>query len=170
MNVPTPSLLDIVTHTPLWVWPLLALLIWRGLKNTQARETDTRGLLLLTILSALSAYGIVSSGFSMVVGTGLLLGIAGGMAGGRYLEEHHPARVAAPGRLLLPGDWTTMATILVTFTLRYVKAVLGAVQPEMLTNPAVQLFSGAIGGFVAATLLTRMGLRLALLQTPAVSA
>ena len=25
-----PSVLDIVTHTPLWVWPLLALVVWLG--------------------------------------------------------------------------------------------------------------------------------------------
>jgi len=32
-----PSLFDIVVHTPLWVWPLLALVAWLGWMGRKPR-------------------------------------------------------------------------------------------------------------------------------------
>lgn len=33
----TPGLLDIVTHTPLWVWPLIAYALYAGWARTRDR-------------------------------------------------------------------------------------------------------------------------------------
>lgn len=167
----TPNLIDIVTHTPTWVWLLLSLLIWRGLMSTRERTTNLRALLLMpVILSTLSALGIISGGLSLAALAGVLIGAAGGVAAGRWLEERRPARIVVPGQLLLPGEWTTMATVMVNFTTHYTTSVMAAVAPDQLANPMVHTISVGISGFFAATLLTRMGLRLALLRSPALAA
>jgi len=167
----SPGLADIVIHTPIWVWPLLALLIWRGLRNTQPRETDMGGPILLPLLlSVLSAHGLLTGAFTAMVALGLVLGGAAGVATGRRLESRHPAQLVAPGRLLLPGDWTSLAIILVAFCLGYGRAVLGAVQPAALANPMVQLSSTTITAFIAAVLLTRMVMRLNRLRQTSLTA
>jgi hypothetical protein len=33
-----PSLLDIVTHTPVWAWLVLVALVWLGLQRTKPRD------------------------------------------------------------------------------------------------------------------------------------
>ena len=33
-----PSLLDILTHTPSWVWAVLVLVLWIGLRRTRDRD------------------------------------------------------------------------------------------------------------------------------------
>ena len=171
MSANTPSLADIVTHTPVWVWGLLALLIWRGLRATQPREADLRGLVMLPlILLALSLYGLATGPMTGMVGLGLLLGIGLGVVAGMALEARHPAIPVAPGGLQLAGEWTSLMTILVMFSLRYVRSVLDAVQPEALANPVVHLASTGIGVFVTTVLLTRTAQRLNILRQGAVAA
>lgn len=166
-----PNLIDIFTHTPSWVWLMLALLIWRGAKSTKAREVDLRGLLLMpTILAALSAYSLVSGGLSAEAVIGLPIGLVGGVWAGWLLENRHPARLVGPGQLMLPGEWTTTGTIVVVFSLRYASGVLAATAPALLKNPGVHMFSVGMTAFCAATLVTRMVLRLAILRTSDVAA
>lgn len=165
MHNDTPNLIEIVTHTPSWVWLILALLIWRGARSTRARVTDMRGLLLMPIIiTALSVYNLVSGGFSLAAVLGLAIGLVGGIWAGRQLEDRHPASLVGRGQLMLPGEWTTMITILVVFSLRYASGALAVTAPTLLRNPGVHMFSVAVTVFFATTLVTRMALRLAILR------
>ncbi|WP_052726461.1 DUF6622 family protein [Devosia epidermidihirudinis] len=165
MDQTTPTIFDIVSHTPSWVWIILALLIWRGIKQMQPREVGIRGLVLFPLLlMALSAYTILSSGLSMAVIAGVGLGALGGIAAGLSLERRYPSVPAGRGRLLLAGEWTSLAVILSAFTIRYVKTVAANVSPELLSNGTFQLVTVGISAFFGVMLLTRMISRLGVLN------
>ena len=51
--------LDIVTHTPTWVWFVFAGLVWFSLKRTQDRIVAVPRLLIFPlIVNAIEAYGL----------------------------------------------------------------------------------------------------------------
>lgn len=165
MTDTTPNLFDIVGHTPSWVWIVLALLIWRGIKSAQPREVGLGGVVLLPLLLvALSGYTIVSTGLSMATLAGVGLGVLAGVAAGLALEQRNPARALGDGRLRLPGDWISLAVILTSFAIRYVKTVAASVSPELLANGTFQLATIGISALFGAMLLTRMIARLLVLN------
>lgn len=165
MTDTTPNIFDIVSHTPSWVWVILALLIWRGIKSAQPREVGLRGVVLLPLLLvALSAYTIFSSGLTMAMIAGLGLGALSGVAAGLSLERRYPSVALGNSRLRLPGDWISLGVILTSFSIRYVKTVAASVAPELLTNGTFQLVTTGLSTLFGAMLVTRMVSRLLVLQ------
>src|SRR6476659_1650980 len=58
-----PSLLDIVLHTPLWVWPLLALVLWLGWWGRQPRTVPPLRLAILPMVALGSAVAGIGIGW-----------------------------------------------------------------------------------------------------------
>jgi hypothetical protein len=53
---------QIITHTPVWVWALLALLVGLGYSQSKARNIGMRRVIIIpVILTALSIYGTLSA-------------------------------------------------------------------------------------------------------------
>ncbi|MEO5805567.1 DUF6622 family protein [Devosia sp.] len=159
------SITTILAHTPFWVWIILALLIWRGLKSTMPREVGLTSLLLLpAALVLLSAYNIFSGGLTMAVVAGLAMGALLGIAAGLQLERRFAAVPVGPGRLLLPGEWTSLGVVLTVFATRYIKIVAGIVNPALAANGTFVLVMTGISAFTVAMLLTRTASRFRVMQ------
>jgi len=78
-------LISIVTHTPLWVWAVLAVFIYRGFAARRDRELSSRTLIALPlILAAIAFQGAVARfGVSFeTVGVWLVGLVAGACLGG----------------------------------------------------------------------------------------
>lgn len=75
----------VLTHTPLWVWGILALLIQRGLATMQPNSVTLPRLLLLPLVfTVLGAMGVARTGSLLAVAlvaaaAGLVSGIASGL-------------------------------------------------------------------------------------------
>ena len=55
-------LLEIITHTPTWVWGIFALLLWLGLSQSVDRQVTLRRVILLPIaMTGLSLHGTFSA-------------------------------------------------------------------------------------------------------------
>ena len=102
-----PSPLDIVLHTPLWVWPLLALVVWLG---WWARRPRTMRPLRLVALP-LVGLGVTISGALQSVMPGLTLG--GWLVGlllslpvGHAIGRRREVVRQEDGRLWIAGGWS----------------------------------------------------------------
>jgi hypothetical protein len=146
-------IVNILEHTPTWVWILFAGLLVLGLSQTLTREVSkTRATILPLIMVALSLSGVLSA-FSQVpialagwvVGVVLTLRFLAplvGVRGAFWLPETNRFRVQ--------GSWIPVTLIVGVFLTRYVAGAAIAIHPPLAANTTfalvLSLFYGLFAG------------------------
>ena len=138
-------LLQIVQHTPVWVWGLLAGLVAYGVSQARDREVGLARITILPlVMLALSFSGVVSA-FAHA-GIALLAwaaGIAVALSVGRPLVQARGARWdGTTGLLHVPGSWAPLVLIVALFLIKYIVGVTFALHHELAGNT---LFGAACG-------------------------
>jgi hypothetical protein len=147
-------ILEILSHTPIWVWGLLAALLALGWSQTRTRHVAPPRLLILPLV--LMGLGLTSMapGFAAVPLTAAVWLLAL-LAGAALLASRAPSAGAqwlpTEQRLQLPGSWVPMLLIIVIFSLRYSANVGMAFNPGWRSAPEVllplSLLYGGLSGF-----------------------
>jgi hypothetical protein len=144
-------LLQILTHTPVAVWALLAGLVALGLAQTRTRHAGPmRVLALPTLFVGLGLWSLLPGIESRpAVALLWLLALALGSAAGRRTALL-PGTVwlAAEGRFRVPGSWIPMGFILAIFSLRYTTSVAFVLHPEWRADFGVQAALAAVLGLL----------------------
>lgn len=151
-------ILQVLQHTPLWVWALFAALLALGLSQRRTRQVRPGQLLVLPL--ALLALGLwsMAPGFvaQPVVALLWIAALAIGIALGRRLTPPAgTAWLAQTQRLQLPGSWWPMVIIVLIFSLRYASGVGQALHPEWRADLAVQVPLALVFGTLSGLLLGR---------------
>ncbi len=152
------SAVAIASHTPVYVWFILGLVLLRAWQATRPRTTGMAGPLVLPgIIVVLGVVGLVA-GHATALETAVWVAalVLGGLVG-RPLGHHLLLR-AEPGppvRLHLRGSWLIFALILVIFALRYGMAVFDAVDPVAAHQPALRLVETVVRGALSGLLVGR---------------
>ncbi len=144
----TPFALTILSHTPPWVWLILAALVALGLLQARDHVLSARRLLIqplalaaLSVQSALGAFGL-----QPLVAAGWLLGVVAGAVLNRWLGLPRQVRVLADGRFAIGGSWAPMALLMGIFWLRYAIAASLAMLPALANLPGFELAACAVYG------------------------
>ncbi len=124
---------QILTHTPAYVWAILAFLVFRGVLALRDREiTITRMtiipavMLVLALQSIGARYGLASLAMAAwLAGTAAVVLQRWTFGGSRVFAG------ATPGTLRIRGSWRPLALMLAVFAIKYALAVLEAVQPQL---------------------------------------
>jgi hypothetical protein len=125
-----PSLLDIVTHTPLWVWALFALVLYMGYQRTRDRVVPLWRIAILPgVMLVLAATGWVNAGIATL--PAIAVGVVIGGVAGWLLEREGATRRLPHGKLWLRGEWWSFLQILVILSFRYTITVVAAVNPVL---------------------------------------
>ena len=145
-----PSALDIVLHTPLWVWPLLVLVLWLGWSARQPRVVHPLRLAALPLVGlGVTVAGVVQSAApAFTLGgwlVGLLLSLPVGFAVGRRRE----VKRQDDGRFWIGGGWFLLGFALSIFAVRYALGVTFGIWPRLALQPAWIVGAGAVGGMIA---------------------
>lgn len=140
----------IVSHTPIWVWLVLAFLVVRGIKAMKPGETSLGKLAIVPVL--FTAWGMWSINAryagSWQAWALWLVGIAAGAAIGWALLRRLQLRVEpTTGALWRGADYSLLPLLLVTFLVKYGFEVALAMSPELVADT----------GFRAAYLMTSGG-------------
>ena len=155
-------ILNILSHTPVWVWGLLAALIALGIAQTrQRRMAPWRLLMLPLVLLGLGLWSMAPGFIAQPLSAAFwLVALGAGVA----LLARRPAPAGAQWlpveqRLLLPGSWMPLLLILTIFLLRYAANVGMAFNPGWRSAPEVLLpLALAYGGFSGLFLGHALGL------------
>lgn len=162
-------LMQIFTHTPLWVWALAAGLLALGLWQRRTRRVAPAALLGLPLgMLALGLWTMAPAFVQLPVTVMIwLLALGGGLALGRCLPAPRGAAwLPATRRLHLPGSWLPLLLIGTIFSLRYASAITLALNPalrqDLIFQAPLALVFGLLGGiFLGRSLgllsLTRSG-------------
>ena len=161
-------LIQIVLHTPLWVWAILLALLWLGLSQTVSRQVGLRRIILLPLaMTAMSLHGTFTSfgatHWSWVLWTGAALATVAWFASSRA-----PAGVAyqrATRVFNLPGSWVPLCLMMAIFAIRYVVGVVLALHPELTRDLAVAAMVASLYGALSGVFIGRMLMLLGLART-----
>jgi len=161
---------QIVLHTPLWVWALLAFLVYRGLIAAGGREVPLKKTLIIPLLMfALSLHGTLSAfgpQLSTLAPWLLCLAIGAALAWALFRRDAvrpYPRR----GSVYLRGSWLPMALMLAIFATKYAVGVLLALQPQWAQQAGFALAVCALYGLFSGIFVGKMLRILALYRAAA---
>ncbi|MBZ0330735.1 hypothetical protein KZO25_10465 [Halomonas sp. ANAO-440] len=146
-------LIEIITNTPLWVWPLLLFLLYRGVQQSKAR---TVGLSRLGIIPAiflfLGCYGLIHAFgadpinlalWAFGIGLAVLLHIKLAIPRGVRFSPQQQS-------FLVPGSWQPLIIMLAIFCAKFTVGVIVGMQLPMADTAtfaaSVSLVYGLFGG------------------------
>lgn len=159
MNPDTPPLVQILIHTPPWVWLLLAGLLLLGATRLRTRSVSRPRLLLLPLV--LLGLGLTSTISSFTPAAAALAAWGAAFCGALLLGRRLPLPAGLrwdPTRreLQLPGSVLPMLLIVGIFLLRYAGTVSLVLHPDWRASTAVALPMAAAYGAIAGMLLGRV--------------
>lgn len=144
--------------TPVWVWVLLAFLIFIGVRSLKPSSASFGRLAVLPVVFLV--WGIASLVATFAVSP-ISLGawaaaFAAGIGLGRLLIA--PVAVRADktrGLLQLPGSWVNLAMILLIFSTKYVFGYLVATRPGLIRDPGFVVINLGLSGLLVGILVGR---------------
>lgn len=126
---------QIIIHTPLWVWAMLAFLVYRGWSAAADREVAIGKVALIPLLMlALSGHGVyqLAHASPWVLGIALAAVLASGLIS--WIVAGRAGTVAYPerGTLFLRGSWFPLLMMLSVFVVKYAMGVMLAMHVDLV--------------------------------------
>ena len=146
----------IVTHTPLWVWLILAGLVYLGLQRTKTRELSASRILIPAALFGLIAISRLALGHfaePALLGTCAGLVVAFGML--MLVKPGRRARRTDAGTVLIEGEWFSLGLILAIFSVNYGIAVVSAIDPALASSDNLRFLYGFVNATSAGFMIGR---------------
>jgi len=150
---------QILQHTPVWVWGILATITAIGVSQLRERVVGARRLVVMPIVLGLySLFGAVGVfGAHLQVLAGWLAGMGLVVAAGLSLPGPVRAKALGGGQYLVPGSVLPLLTMWGVFGVRYVSSVTLVLHPQWahgcVFSLAMPFVYGALSGFFAARAL-----------------
>ena len=152
-------ILAILSHTPIWVWAVFALVIFMGLQRTRDRAMPIWRLLLLpVVMLGLAASSLAGTGASAL--PAIVVGVMIGGVCGWLLERDGATRRLANGQIWLRGEWLSLVQVVAIFVFRYATSVAVALNPGLADNAAYHLGMALVSSLLSAMILGRTLARL----------
>jgi len=156
--MPEVTVLQVIRHSPAWVFVLFAALVALGLLNTRTRRMHRFQLTLLpAAFIGLSAWGIWSSfgadpaaltSWAAALAAVAAIGLARGpMQGAAAIDGTH--------KLVVPGSWWPLLLILATFAARYTVIVMLIRNPSLRQALPMELGAGLAYGVLSGVFVAR---------------
>lgn len=144
----------ILNGAPIWVWPLLALLIGLGVLASRTRSTPTLPVYFLPLLGILSINSVNSlSPAPLIWGVFVIAYIIGIRFG--FLFQNRQIVEKSNGRVTLKGEWVTLAVFMCIFWLNFVGGAVGAMSPDIYESTGFHLVFALIAGMIAGSFVGR---------------
>jgi len=160
------SIATIVLHTPLWVWPLYALLLFLGFQRTRDGSLPLwRVLVLPGVVTLLAIMSFIASGLNTA--PAILIGLAVGGTVGWLLEPDGATRRLPDGKVWLRGEWWSFSQLLLVLVFRYASGVASAMDPVLNADPTWHWMLSLVSATLSALFLGRTAARLRVFHSAA---
>ena len=153
--------IEIIKHTPLWVWPVFVALVAYGWYQSLGRTVRRSRIALFPLaMITLSCSAVISTFGYSPLGIGCwLLGSMSAIVLGLLLAPSRQTDTAVNGLVFIPGSWLPMVVLMGIFFMKYAVAICLARQLPIIDAPAfigsVGFGYGLLGGvFLARTLIS----------------
>lgn len=139
---------DIVSHTPIWVWPVLLYVLTMTLRATRVRTASLGRLLAIPALFIFWGLSGLLSRQSIGLGLGLDWLAAAACGAGLAFFVGKPVLLDADRdtrRVTLAGSWAPFIRVTAIFTAKYALGVTMAVRPDL--RDTLSWADAAVSGF-----------------------
>lgn len=131
--------IQILSHTPLYVWAILAFLVWRGVAELREREIAVARMFVLPlVMLALSLHDIARKfGLDAIALTTWMAAFAASALLAWRFCRVRVSPGTAPGRVRVAGSAMPLVLMLSIFAVKYATSVLLAVRPDLVGQSVV---------------------------------
>jgi hypothetical protein len=114
----------LIAPTPLWVWPLFAVMLWLDARNVSTRKRPLAPMFILpAIVLAIAMVNIATGSADLtLVLPAFVVSLAIGVAIGRNLVPKDVVPAREPGRVVVPGSRAPLLIVIAVLMLRYASA------------------------------------------------
>jgi prepilin signal peptidase PulO-like enzyme (type II secretory pathway) len=149
---------EAIKHTPVWVFPLIVLVLWLGARNLQNRERPIAALYVLPlILLILAVVNLASSRANLIlVIPAFVASLAIGAAIGWNLVPRNTTAIQGQGRIRVPGSVVPLLMVIAAIILRYAIGYIYGRWPELRTDPTLALEFSATSALLAGVVWGRI--------------
>ena len=141
---------EILAHTPFWVWIVLTALMVLGLGATRSRSRSFIALATpALIFSVLTIAKLAYVRFEMIALVGTLIGGIAALVLFALLKPARDTQRLEDGNYLIKGEWMTFVIIMAVFSVNYLDQATAAAAPDMAAAAAMMPFMAATNGFSA---------------------
>lgn len=143
--------IQIITRTPVWVWVILVLLVWVGLKQTLPRSVSLRRITVLPLAMVGLSLASILATFGVANHALLAWSASVAVAAAVVMRRCLPPATQYNGwtqQLQIPGSWTPLVLMMGIFITKYAVGVTLAMHPELVPDVLFSQSVGALyGGF-----------------------
>ncbi len=149
---------QIVSHTPVWVWPLLLALLWLGLSQSMTRSVTLKRITITPlVMTGLSLQGTIGAfGADPAVLLVWLIGAA--LSAALVLQQPVPAHTRYDEwtqRFTVPGSWAPLLLILGIFVTKYAVGAALSLDHSLRGNAGFSLGVATLYGVFSGIFLAR---------------
>jgi hypothetical protein len=149
----------IISRTPIWVWPLIAGVLWLGSLNLRQRTVPLRLALIfpvgMLVLSVGNAFG-TAAGPRLALASWFGAAVIGALFGWG-LTRRPPALAPRSGKVILPGSVVPLLVCVGLIVLRYTFGYLYGRYPELRADGHLALVLISGGALLGGILFGRFG-------------
>ncbi len=159
---------QILTHTPIYVWAILAFLVYRGVLASRDREMSVGRMLVIPILMLVLSLQAIATQFG-VASVAMLAWASGAAVAALLCRASGAGRASAgvvPGTLRIRGSWTPLVLMLMVFGIKYALAVALAILPGLAGKALFAAATCALLGLCNGCFLGRLAGDLAAVRHP----
>ena len=155
-------LLQILAHTPAWVFALFALLLWMGITQLFPRRASLARITVMpVVMTALAVYGVVSAfadtpwALAAWAATALLVGAATLLLAPASTAQNQPQYNPQARSFSLPGSGVPLALMMGIFTTKYAVGVALSLHPALAHDTLVALGISSLYGVFSGSFIAR---------------
>lgn len=146
--------LGFVSGPPIWVWPLLVLLLFVGWRASKPRHSSVILFYFLPLLGVMSMQSIAA--LAQPAAAWAAFAISYFCATLYFYHRQGQWLIAKSGRkITLAGEWVTMTAVMVVFWSNFVKGTAEALAPQMVVQTGFCVVFSVIVGLAAGSFLGR---------------
>ena len=154
-------LIQILSHTPLYVWAILAFLVWRGVAELREREIAMPRMFVLPLVMLVLSLHDIARKFGLdasVLAAWTTTFAAAALLAWRF-GRPRVSPGSAPGRVRVAGSVIPLVLMLSIFAVKYLTSVLLAVRPDLAGQMAASVCAmfGIFNGYFLGRLLRDVG-------------
>ena len=144
----------IFQNAPIWVWPLLLVLIGVGVMSSRERSTKSWVLYVLPVLGILAINAVARlPAQNWIWGVFGLAYLCGAYGGFRFQQRIVLDKSA--GSVRLAGEWLTLLVLMVIFSMNFAAGMTADVSPDLYGSPNFHIVFACVEGLASGSFLGR---------------
>lgn len=134
--------MSVLTNTPIWVWGILAYIVFVGIQATKERIVSIPKLFIIPVILITIRYQVFLSEHALLFGLSICVGAGLGF----WITAKKPGVILKDiNSVKLPGSYVTLVMLLSFFLLKYAFGYLNSVQnPIALEYASIEVFVSAL--------------------------